>query len=260
MKSRVVNTKFWTDTYISELQPNEKLLFIYLITNTLTNICGVYEISIKQISFDTGISITEVNKILEKFTEDKKIIYYNGWIAIKNFIKNQNQGSPQVQKGIDRELTTTPMELQNFVLYGIDTVSYLTKLNLTKLNLTKPIGRDEKKEKDFIDKIVDAFSDEFKLSRNLDYISNGKDRSAVGKLLTFYKNKNPDSDSDKTLNNFKLFFKQCLTISDKWYYENMSLSIINSKINEIRTMLNKKGRSNERDQEIWEAVNRNFGD
>lgn len=254
MKSRVVNTKFWTDSYVTELNTEQKLLFIYLITNTLTNICGVYEITIRQISFDTGISIKDIEKNLQKFRDDKKIIYYNGWIGIKNFIKNQNQGSPQVQKGIDRELEQVPEYLKNFVLYGIDTVSHLTKLNLTKLNLTKPIGNTQKK--DFLDSLIEVFADQYEIYRDIKYLSAPKDRGAIGKLLSIYKKNNPESDSDKTLLDFKSFFEQCLKITDKWYFENMSLSLINSKINEIRNILRGFNASS---NEIRDAVNRNFG-
>ena len=138
MKSRVVNTKFWTDAYITELDPSEKLIFIYLITNNLTNICGIYEITLRQISFDTGFELETVKRILQRFERDGKVAYKDGWVAIRNFIKNQNQGSPQVKKGIKREFELSPIYHQNYVLEGIDTLSYLTKPNLTKPNLTKP--------------------------------------------------------------------------------------------------------------------------
>ena len=42
-KQRSVDTCFWDDRYITQLDPSEKLLFLYLLTNTLTNICGVYQ-------------------------------------------------------------------------------------------------------------------------------------------------------------------------------------------------------------------------
>ena len=42
MKQRYINTKFWDDNYVIQLDPSEKLMFIYFITNPLTNICGIY--------------------------------------------------------------------------------------------------------------------------------------------------------------------------------------------------------------------------
>lgn len=139
---RLVKTKFWTDNYVlDELNPIDKLLFLYLITNPYTNISGVYELSLKIMAVETGIDKENIEKvILPRFEKDGKIFYRNGWICIKNFVKNQNQGSPKVKEGIKREIMAVPKDiLEEFVNlgYGIDTLSYLTKLNLTKLNLTE---------------------------------------------------------------------------------------------------------------------------
>lgn len=89
-KLRSINTKFWDDSYIIELETKEKLLFLYLLSNPLTNLAGVYEITFKKISFDTGLELKEVKEIFSKFEKDKKIIYSNGFIIIKNFLKNQS--------------------------------------------------------------------------------------------------------------------------------------------------------------------------
>lgn len=125
-KKRYINTVFWDDAYVTNLDPSEKLLFIYIITNPCTNISGIYQISLKRISLDTGIEKEMVCKIFERFQKDQKILYKDGWIAIKNFIKHQNTNSPLIVKGIERELYNVPTELLSFVdasIYGIDTVS-----------------------------------------------------------------------------------------------------------------------------------------
>jgi len=38
MTQRVINDSFWTDPYIEELTSDEKLIFLYLISNPLCNI------------------------------------------------------------------------------------------------------------------------------------------------------------------------------------------------------------------------------
>jgi hypothetical protein len=124
-KKRYVNTIFWDDAYVSNLDPSEKLLFIYLITNPCTNISGIYQISLKRVSLDTGIEKEMVLKIFERFQRDNKILYLDGWMAIKNFIKHQNINSPLIIKGIERELIDVPLKCLSFIdtdKYGIDTV------------------------------------------------------------------------------------------------------------------------------------------
>jgi len=155
-KQRMINTKIWDDTYFTELKANEKLIFIYLLTNWLTNLSWIYEIQIKRISYDTWIGIQDIKKIIDKFTEDKKIYLYEWYIMIKNFIKNQNL-NPSVKKWIERELLSIPQNILAYFLalntdnltdyiQDVDRLSTecieedllnLTKLNLTKLNETE---------------------------------------------------------------------------------------------------------------------------
>ena len=113
-KERYLNTKFWDDNYIIEKDPIEKLLFLYLLTNTLTNIIGIYEISINRIAFDTGIDKDMVIKILERFEIDDKAKYKNGWIALKNFTKHQ-KNNPKINKGIEVLSREVPKDLIKWV-------------------------------------------------------------------------------------------------------------------------------------------------
>lgn len=110
-KKRYINTKFWDDNYIINLDPIEKLLFLYFLTNPLTDICGVYEIPLRRISFDTGIDKDMVLRILERFTADRKVFYLkNSWIYVKNFAKHQAVND-SVKKGIERSMQDVPMEI-----------------------------------------------------------------------------------------------------------------------------------------------------
>ncbi len=92
-KLRSVNTKFWQDPFIEDLNPTEKLLFLYLLTNPLGNILGIYEISIKRISYDTGIGKETISKALKGFERVGKVFYYNDYIVLANFLKNQKLNS-----------------------------------------------------------------------------------------------------------------------------------------------------------------------
>ena len=129
-KKRYINTVFWDDAYVSNLDPSEKLVFLYLLTNPCTNISGVYQIPLKRIALDTGIDGEMCKKIIDRFQRDAKVLYIEGWMAVKNFIKHQNYNSPLVQSGIERELLEAPDLLKNFIgypingeIYGIDTLS-----------------------------------------------------------------------------------------------------------------------------------------
>lgn len=114
-KLRSVNTKFWDDSFITELNPTEKLLFLYLITNSLTNLIGIYEISLRKICFDTGINNDIVSKGLERFEKVKKVFYSENYIILPNWLKNQNLNS-NMKVAVIREFEQLPMYLKSTIL------------------------------------------------------------------------------------------------------------------------------------------------
>lgn len=109
-KQRIVNTRFWDDSYIARLDPCAKLVFLYLLTNPLTTIAGVYELSLKRAAFDTGLAPKEIGAVLSQLETDKKIVRQDDWVGIVNFIKHQSL-NPKVRQGIIAELERVPREL-----------------------------------------------------------------------------------------------------------------------------------------------------
>src|SRR5262249_34240812 len=72
--------------------------------------------------------------ILGRFEQSGKILYRDGWLGIRNFIKHQNQNSPKIKKGIELELEKVPAMMRDFVEgKGIDTLSD-TNIN-TNINI-----------------------------------------------------------------------------------------------------------------------------
>ena len=122
-KSRLINTCFWSDTYIQELTPENKLIFLFLLTNEKTEICGIYEISKKSIAFGTGLSIDTVSEAIARLCIDKKINYVDGWVWIRNFTKHQ-QRNPKVIAGIDRGLSCVPKDILDRLYIDYDRDSH----------------------------------------------------------------------------------------------------------------------------------------
>lgn len=100
-KLRSINTAIWGDTWFEELSPSQKLLFIYFITNEKTNMLGVYEISIKKISFETGINKTDIEKFLTQFEIDGKIMYKSNRVILLNYIKHQNYNFNMMKSAVE---------------------------------------------------------------------------------------------------------------------------------------------------------------
>lgn len=111
-KLRSVSTSFWSDPFIEELTPSEKLLFLYLITNDKTNMLGIYEVSIKKISFDTGLNKDVIEKALKEFERLSKVKYIHNHIILVNFMKHQNYNTNMKKSAIDI-YNDLPKELKN---------------------------------------------------------------------------------------------------------------------------------------------------
>ena len=161
-----------------------------------------------------------------------------------------------IRKGFDlkkRPISKTLNMLQNF----IDTVTQLSDECVLDKDKDKEEDKDKEKNKsrDFVDSLIDLFSKLYFKSRNMEYISTPKDRKAIGQLLAKYKKANKGVGSEKTTGDFEIFFKACLSIRDIWYSQNMTLPIINSKINEIRSILSRDGTNREvSDEDIARIV------
>jgi len=142
---RMIKDSFWTDSYIARLDPSEKLLFLYLLTNPLCNIAGIYEIQLRRIAFDTGFDVDMVEKLLCRLEKDDKILRKDEWILIINHAKHQAYKNDNVTKGISRIIEELPEKVK--ALKGFERLSHLTLLNLTLPNASKEAGGGIKKQK-----------------------------------------------------------------------------------------------------------------
>ena len=103
---RNVHIEFWQDGFILDLTPEEKYFYIYLMTNSKTSQCGIYELPKRIIETETGYNRETVEKLLKRFEEYGKIIYCDETkeIFLKNWIKHNKAVSPQVVRCIEKEL------------------------------------------------------------------------------------------------------------------------------------------------------------
>jgi hypothetical protein len=128
--NRYISTGFWDDEWVQTLNPDEKLMYLYLLTNTLTNIAGVYKITIRRIVFDVGLDEARVSEILEKFQKDKKAYYYNGYIILPAWPQHQKADTrSKIKDGIDAILKELPKNIISYMVsigyrYHIDGYAY----------------------------------------------------------------------------------------------------------------------------------------
>ena len=103
---RPVFVDLWScDDKFQDYSAYGKLLYIYLITNTHVNECGLYRITYKTISNETEIPRAEVSRLIKEelsnnvsYDDEKNVIF------VHKFLKYNGSGNPNlIQKSIDRD-------------------------------------------------------------------------------------------------------------------------------------------------------------
>ena len=90
---RQIHMKIWKDAWFLELEPDHKLLFIYLFSNERTSISGIYELSKRIIAFETGLPPKKIISGLAEFERAGKAFYGDGILWIKSLRKFYDKGS-----------------------------------------------------------------------------------------------------------------------------------------------------------------------
>jgi len=124
---RKLHTSFWTDPFVEELSQEQKLFYLYLISNTKTTQSGIYEITKKYIAYETGFSIKEVTELLNYFVENKKVLYseLTNEIAITNWVKFNLSTSHTVLKCVLEDLKNVKDNSLVKLLYDKDYIDIL---------------------------------------------------------------------------------------------------------------------------------------
>lgn len=114
---------------MQELTPEQRYFYLYLLTNDKTKQCGIYEITKRQVCYDTGYNIDTVSKLLDYFIKSDKIRYNSetNELAIKNWKKYNGSTSPKVQSCINQEVKSVKDKSLIEYLYSIDTASQENK-------------------------------------------------------------------------------------------------------------------------------------
>jgi len=147
---RQIHVTIWKDAWFLDLGPDEKLLFIYLFSNELASLSGIYKIPLKVIVFETGFDQKFIEAAFEKFAKDGKAVYQDGVVWVIN-MRRYNKGGDTVEKRVQADVDEIPecpiksayLQYHNLGIpyrYPIDTTSYINEMNLNEMNNTKGRG------------------------------------------------------------------------------------------------------------------------
>lgn len=114
-KIRYINTRFWSDNFVREhLNPLDRYLFLYFLTNEHTNICGIYEMPLSTMASETGLDKEMLVKMLVRL--EGKVDYHDGWVIVINFAKYQRTGSKDYDIGVKRVMENEiPLKIRTYL-------------------------------------------------------------------------------------------------------------------------------------------------
>lgn len=109
---------FWTASNVEDLDPIEKLLYIYMITSPKSNMEGVYKTTLRRIAFETGIDRDMIPKISARF-EESGIggIYQDGsttWVVVSHAPEFMT-ASPSIQTYFSENVGRVPADVVEFM-------------------------------------------------------------------------------------------------------------------------------------------------
>jgi uncharacterized protein (DUF1697 family) len=105
---RQIHVSIWKDGWFLDLEPDEKLLFIYLFSNESTSLSGMYRLSKKIIAFETCIDKKRIDEILAKFETDNKVHYEGDVVWVVNMRRFHETKSDRVKKRIQKDIDLIP--------------------------------------------------------------------------------------------------------------------------------------------------------
>lgn len=134
-KQRVIKDEMWDDEWFYDLEPLDKLVWVFLLTNPRSNIAGVYKLNYSWASATLKLEVLVLKEIIKRFEDQKKVVVKDSWVIIWNFHKHQST-NPKVEQGVKRIIESLPIEIR--VLLPLDSlwIAYPTLLNSTLLNLS----------------------------------------------------------------------------------------------------------------------------
>lgn len=161
---RSIRMTFWTDTKIAEdFTPEDRYFYLYLMTNPHTNLPGCYEISIRQMSIETGYNPDTISKLLERMDkvhhvlkykpETKEILLFNwrkyNWTTSNTFLVALKEQTEYIKDPEFKQIVEGFIENDDMVSipyeYPMDT-SVSVSVSVTDIN-NKPKKEKEVKHK-----------------------------------------------------------------------------------------------------------------
>jgi uncharacterized phage protein (TIGR02220 family) len=103
---RQIKIEIWQDSFFLGLDLRDKAFFLYMLSNTKTTQCGVYELSMAIMMFELKLPEDQIVEMIQKFSVWGKIVHDPGTneFLIVNWMKHNQTDNPKMITCIQREI------------------------------------------------------------------------------------------------------------------------------------------------------------
>lgn len=105
---RNISMSFREDSkVVDDFTPEDRYIYLYCMTNPHTNLCGCYEVSIKQIARETGYNEDSVKHLLKRLDSAHNVIRYDTSakeLLLVNWFRYNWSGSDKLNKPLLTEI------------------------------------------------------------------------------------------------------------------------------------------------------------
>ena len=143
---RNVQVSFWTDAKIvNDFSLDDTYFYLYLFTNPHTNLCGCYELVMRQIAYETKYSVEKVKSLIERLSNVHKVIKYckeTNEVLLINWHKYNWTASPKCTTAVTKEVKA--VKCPEFKAYltaamnGDDPVSDISEYGISDEPVVEP--------------------------------------------------------------------------------------------------------------------------
>lgn len=236
-------------------KPEMMQLFIYILLKAnhdtrewldIHILRGQFVTSVAQLSANTGLSTSTIRRCLNRLKSTNEITIettsrYSIITVCKYDIyqgRNINMGKDN-DKRIDKQKTNQGQTKDN----KQETKEHINDKEYIKS--MKEISVYENSQ--LINLIIEEFKFRFQEYHKTEYLitNMSKEVNAAKGIIKLYRSQSNESSTDSIVEDLSSIFKACVCINNRWLRDNMSLSLILSRFNQINiTLKNGKDRQN----------------
>lgn len=109
---RLIDCQTWNDPWFEGLDPNGKLFFLYLIANPRSTSCGAFEITIRKMAFETGLTEEQVDGYLTAMAP--RVMWWpeHQVVWLRNFYRRQGNQNDKTRINARKLVAALPIAVQ----------------------------------------------------------------------------------------------------------------------------------------------------